>query len=93
MRKPSAIRRLTKRSNIIADRLRLARRLHEPPLTLQATSELVTAKTGYTITKTMLIRIEGNQRSVYDYEVLALAEALNVDVRFLLGQTEDPATF
>lgn len=90
MRQPSAIRRSTNRSNVIAERLRLARRLHDPPLTLQAVSDLIAATTDYTITKTMLIRIEGNQRSVYDYEVRALADVLKVDVRFLLGVTDDP---
>lgn len=90
MRQASAIRRLKKQSNIIAERLRLARRLHHPPMTLEATSARVHELSGFSITKTMLIRIENHQRSVYDYEVRALAEALNVDVRFLLGVIDEP---
>ncbi|MBX8463668.1 transcriptional regulator [Deinococcus sp. RIT780] len=38
----------------------------------------------------MLIRIENHQRAVYDYEVRALAEALDVDTRFLLGIIDEP---
>lgn len=90
MRQASAIRRLTKKPNIIAERLRLARRLHTPPMTMEATSARVLELSGYSITKTMLIRIENHQRSVYDFEVLALAEALDVDVRFLLGLIDEP---
>ncbi|GGO38019.1 helix-turn-helix domain-containing protein [Deinococcus humi] len=90
MRQASALRRLTQQSNIIAERLRLARRLHDPPLTLEATSQRIKAVSGYSITKHMLIKIENNQRSVYDYEVRAFAEALGVDVRFLLGITDQP---
>lgn len=90
MRQPSELRRVTKKPNIIAERLRLARRLHTPPMTLEATATRVFELSGYRITKTMLIRIENHQRAVYDYEVKALAEALNVDVRFLLGVVDDP---
>lgn len=90
MRQPSELRRATKKPNIIAERLRLARRLHTPPMTLEATAARVFELSGYRITKTMLIRIENHQRAVYDYEVKALAEALNVDTRFLLGVIDDP---
>ncbi len=91
MRQASALRRLTQRSNIIAERLRLARRLHDPTLTLEATSQRIRAISEYSITKHMLIKIENNQRSVYDYEVKVFAEALGVDVRFLLGLSDDPS--
>lgn len=90
MRQPSALRRATKKPNIIAERLRLARRLHNPPMTLEATASRVLELSGYRITKTMLIRIENHQRAVYDYEVRALAEALDVDTRFLLGIIDEP---
>jgi len=39
----------------------------------------------------MLNKIETQRRSVYDFEVYALALAVSVDVRYLLGLTGDPA--
>lgn len=91
MRRASAIRRMPEpRTNVIANRLRAARQLHNPPLSLEATARRTLALTGYRITKDMLVKIENDRRSVYDYEVRALALALSVDARFLLGLTDDP---
>lgn len=75
---------------MIAERLRTARLQHLPPLSMEATAQRATALSKYHITRDMLGKIESNQRSVYDYEVCALALALEVDVRFLLGLIEEP---
>lgn len=91
MRRASAIRQMQEpRTNVIANRLRAARQLHNPQLSLEATARRTLALTGYRITKDMLVKIENDRRSVYDYEVRALALALGVDARFLLGLTDDP---
>ncbi|WP_052351975.1 hypothetical protein [Deinococcus pimensis] len=89
-RRPSAIRQTDKRSNIVAARVRLARHLHVPPLTIAKTSQRATELSGYKITRDALVRIENQQRSVYDYEVAALARALGVDANYLLGLTDEP---
>lgn len=91
MRKASAIRRNAgERSNIIAERLKLARSSHTPPLTMDDTARRATTLSGYHISRDMIVRIEKNHRSAYDYEVYALALALDVDVRYLMGLSHDP---
>ena len=91
MRRASAIRRgQPSRPNLIADRLKTARHLRTPPLSIAETSRRATQALGIQITRIMLAKIEGKQRSVYDFEVLALALALGVDVRYLLGVIDDP---
>lgn len=95
MRKASAIRRKESehaQANIIADRLKLARAAQTPPLTMEETAKRASVLSGYHISRDMVIRIEKKRRSVYDYEVYALALALDVDVRYLMGLTEHPGT-
>lgn len=77
-------------ANLIGSRLKAARELHSPPMTIRATAERVEALGSYTITNIMLHKIEGQRRSVYDFEVKLLAQALGVDVRYLLGLTDEP---
>ena len=91
MRRASAIRRgQPSRHNLIGDRLKTARLLRTPPLSIVETSRRATQASGFQITRLMLAKIEKQQRSVYDFEVLAFAEALGVDVRYLLGVIDDP---
>lgn len=91
VRKASAIRRLdAQRPNLVGERVRLARQLHRPKLTLVEAARRASEGSGYHITRDTLIRIENLQRCAYDYEVVALAQALLVDVRFLLGLQDDP---
>lgn len=93
MRKASAIRRRGgESSNIIADRLKTARSLRTPPLSMEETAQRATALSGFHISRDMIVRIENNHRSAYDYEVYALALALDVDVRYLMGLSEHPGT-
>ncbi|UQN10233.1 helix-turn-helix domain-containing protein [Deinococcus sp. QL22] len=90
MRRASAIRRREETmANLIGPRLRRARQFHTPPLTMEATAQRATAS-GYAITENMLNKIETQRRSVYDFEVYALALAVGVDARYLLGLTDDP---
>ena len=64
--------------------------MQTPPITMEETAKRATVLSGYHISRDMLVRIENGYRSVYDYEVYALTLALNVDVRFLMGLTEEP---
>jgi len=61
-------------------------------MTHEHTCQRATKLSGYVLTRDALVRIENQQRSAYDYEVLALSLALGVDVRFLLGLTDDPGS-
>ncbi|GAA5437628.1 helix-turn-helix transcriptional regulator (plasmid) [Deinococcus aquaticus] len=68
---------------MIGDRVREAR--SEQNLTLQALDERIEAVSGFSLSQPTLTRIEQGTRSVYDFEVVALCLALNVDARWLLG--------
>lgn len=68
---------------MIGDRVREAR--SEQNLTLQALDERIEAVSGFSLSQPTLTRIEQGTRSVYDFEVVALSLALNVDARWLLG--------
>lgn len=92
MRKASALRQQTEaagislRGNVIGERLREARTSRG--LTLQALYERVQLQSGFELSQPTLTRIERGERSVYDFEVAALARALQIDARWLLGLLE-----
>lgn len=44
---------------------------------------------GLEISQTSLSRLEGQERLVQDYEVVAIAKALDISVRELLGEEKD----
>lgn len=90
MARRSSLKAQTGEVNVIGQRLRLARHRQEPPLTFARVSELVRECTPYSITANALIKIEMGARAVYDYEVAALAIALDIAPGFLLGLTDDP---
>jgi len=74
------------KKNIVAERVssaRIAASLSQQELT----SKLQTL--GVSIDQQAISKIERNLRVVTDYEVLCLAKALNVDVKFLLGDYQD----
>lgn len=85
MRQASALRRQTgaAASNVIGARVREARQRRG--LTLTALDERVQTLWGFSMGQSTLTRIERGTRSVYDFEVLALSKALEVDARWLLG--------
>lgn len=56
---------------------------------MQQLSERIEARSGFEVHQTTLTRIEQGVRSVYDFEVIALALALEVDARVLLGLIEE----
>lgn len=93
MRQASALRRQSSVtgsrpvSNVIGERVRQARQRQQ--LTLQELGERVQVQAGFEIGQPTLSRIEMGTRSVYDFEVVALARALQVDARWLLGMLDD----
>lgn len=96
MRRPTAIRRLPTpadghaRTNVVGERVRAARQMRQPPLSLEATSQRILDLTGYDIKKHALVQIENQKRSCLDYELVAIAHALHVSPLWLLGLTDDP---
>jgi len=70
--------------NIVGKRVKAARQLHSPPLTQDQLSGRVAAK-GVDLDRVAIAKIEGGIRCAFDFEVKALAAALNVDANWLLG--------
>jgi hypothetical protein len=70
--------------NIIAGRMHSARLAFEPLLTQDQLSGKLAGK-GITLDRVAITKIEAGNRCVFDFELPSLAEALNVDVRWLLG--------
>ncbi len=71
--------------NIVGPRVREARRKAKPPLTqgeLAARLQVM----GLKIEQAAISKIERGQRPVMDSEAVALAQALEVSVGWLLGQ-------
>lgn len=67
--------------NLCGPRIKLARqRLGMAQVDLSAALESF----GVSIPRSTIARIERGERNVFDYEVVALAQALEVDVRYLL---------
>lgn len=76
------------RKNIIGNRVAKARRNCTPPLTQDALSGKL-ARRGIQLDRAAIAKIENGYRYVLDYELKSLAEALGVEVNWLLrGEAE-----
>ena len=76
------------RGNICAERVRLARALHKPPLRQEDLAVKINLL-GMEITPLIISRIEKIQRHVCDAELRMLAKALGVTMDWLCGEGED----
>jgi hypothetical protein len=72
------------RQNLVGERVREARRVSRPLVTQQELSRRL-AKQGISIDRAGIAKIEAGIRGVLDYELVALAKALNREVTWLLG--------
>ena len=72
------------KKNIVGRRIAEARGARKPQLTQDALSGRL-ARLGVQLDRAAIAKIENNHRRVLDYELKALAEALSVDVGWLLG--------
>lgn len=70
--------------NLVGKRVRQARLAFETPLTQDNLAGRLAAR-GLTIDRVGITKIESGQRCVFDFELPAIADALKVDVRWLLG--------
>ncbi len=78
------MKKLPARKNIISRRLAEARQGCRPILTQDALSGRL-ARLGVLLDRAAVAKIENDLRHVRDYELKALAEALGVEVGWLLG--------
>ncbi len=74
--------------NICADRVRLGRALHKPPLTQEDLArELQLA--GMDLAPVIISRIENNNRHVCDAELRMIAKVLGVSMEWLCGDSDE----
>jgi hypothetical protein len=73
--------------NLVGARVRHARGAAQPPLTQEELSEKL-AKLGVSLDRAGVAKVETGIRGVLDFELVALATALNVKVTWLLGVKE-----
>lgn len=73
--------------NIIGERVKEARLKSNPPITQQDLSARLGVM-GFNIDRVSISKIESGDRFVPDYEVIALSEALNVSLSWLLKGNE-----
>ena len=74
--------------NICADRVRLGRALHKPPLT-QSDLARKMQLLGMDMTPLIISRIENNRRHVCDAELRLLASSLGVTMDWLCGDSNE----
>jgi hypothetical protein len=82
------LKRTSNQRNAISTRLRIARAMHDPPLTQETLCSLLQSTTGLELQSSTVAKIETDARSVYDFEVRALARALGVTNDWLLGASD-----
>ena len=77
------------KGNLCAQRVRLARALHKPPLTHEDLARRMQLLGAENMTKLIISRIEKNERHVCDAELRFLALALNVSMEWLVGDADE----
>ena len=96
-RQAQALGRRGQGLNVVGQQLRTIRLAQTPPLSLEELSALLEQQAALLLTAGTLSKIERAQRSVYDYEILAFCQVLNVSPATLLGFEEsvepDTASF
>jgi transcriptional regulator with XRE-family HTH domain len=78
------VRKRANRKNIVGVRVAEARSKFTQPLTQDALSGKLAAL-GIQLDRAAIAKIENGHRRIYDYEVRALAKALNVRIEWLFG--------
>jgi HTH-type transcriptional regulator, cell division transcriptional repressor len=69
--------------NLVGERVKKARASQKPPLTQEALSKRL-SKLGVSIDRAGVAKIETGVRGVLDFELVALAKALCVELEWLL---------
>ena len=74
--------------NIIGERVRLARKKANPPITQNDLAARLQVQ-GSRLERVTISKIETGYREVTDMEAMAIAKALGVTVSWLIGETEE----
>jgi len=64
--------------------------MHQPPLTQEELAKKIQLTSGLEVTKIIISRIEKGERHVIDQELRMIAQALNVSMEWLVGDTDKP---
>ena len=83
-RSEQALHERTGRKNITGERIKTLRLERDPAWTMELLAVNLERVTGVELSISTIDRIEKGRRSVYDYEVVAFAETLEVSVGALL---------
>jgi transcriptional regulator with XRE-family HTH domain len=75
------------RQNLVGERVKEARANSQPPITQEELSKRL-FRLGVSVDRAGIAKIETGIRGVLDFELVALANALNVKVTWLLGVKE-----
>jgi HTH-type transcriptional regulator, cell division transcriptional repressor len=78
------VRKRANRKNVVGIRVAEARNRRNPPLTQDALSGKLAAL-GVQLDRAAIAKIENGHRRIYDFEIKALAKALNVRIDWLFG--------
>jgi len=78
------VRKRANRKNVVGFRVAEARNRRNPPLTQDALSGKLAAL-GVQLDRAAIAKIENGHRRIYDFEIKALAKALNVRIDWLFG--------
>jgi hypothetical protein len=76
--------KLLRTKNLIGRKVAERRASLDPPLTQDALSGRL-ALIGVQLDRAAIAKIETNRRCVFDYELKAIADVLNVQINWLLG--------
>ncbi len=75
--------------NMINKRIRIARAMHDPKMNQQDLLAKLQLE-GINISQSMLSKIENGKRPVSDIELNAIAKVLDVNIYWLLGESDAP---
>jgi len=75
----------TEKHNIVGGRIRAARLMQKPPVTQKDLAARVTIY-GVPLDRSMIVKMENQDRSVKDFELIAIADCLKVSVDWLFGR-------
>ena len=78
----------TIKGNVCGNRVRLGRAMQQPPLTQEDLARKIQLTSGLEVTKVIISRIEKGERHVVDQELRMIAQALNVSMEWLVGDTD-----
>ncbi len=76
-------------SNIVGERIRLARRTAKPPVSQDALAARLQTQ-GFKLEQAAISKIETGRRTVSAVEAAAMARALGVSVGWLFGECQAP---